>query len=136
MDTPAPDARLDGARAGLARLLEQGRPPKILEVLRSLKTEILLNIRHGTTQEEIRRVLNEAGYRISRSGFSYAFHMLRLEEGLVGRNGRARSLPNRTAAPSLMPPPRSPGPAVGEAHSSALAHLSRPSLQQVLGKGL
>ena len=98
-------SRISTARAALAQLLELGRPPRILESLRALEDDLLRCHRNGVTQTQILQTLNEAGFKFSRTGFSYAYRLLLYERGILKSAVQAPTGPD-PRIPRQVPPPR------------------------------
>lgn len=117
-------------------LASTSRPPRILDVLRSLKSELMQCIAAGHSASAILAALRAAGYQYSKSAFAEAWKVFRDENGLNTPKPviftprgtvQRQQIPSRVQHPASITPGSKPPP------GSALEALSRPSISQLLG---
>lgn len=141
MPTGSADS-LPAARAKLMALASASRPPRILDVLRTLRAELLQCVKCGHSGSAVLAALRAAGFVYSRSAFSEAWKTFRDENGLtmprtviyVPRGTVSRSTP---AAPPTAAAPAAPSriPAAAlRRPGSALEELARPTISQLLAQ--
>ena len=126
-----PQESLPAARARLMALASATRRPRIIEVLRQLRTELVQCAAAGHSGSSILAALRAAGYEFSTSSFLEAWKTFRDENGLTATKTvlyTPRGTLPRT--PVMHPPTITPGakPPPG----GALEALSRPSISQLL----
>jgi hypothetical protein len=139
MPSPSP-ADLPAARAKLLGLATASKPPRILDVLRQLRQELLLCQQAGHSASTILAALRAAGFPYSRSGFAEAWKAFRDENGLTlpkpvvfrpsgtltRRQAASTPEDRKVPRPEVFTATQSPPP------GSALAALSRPSISELL----
>jgi hypothetical protein len=129
-----PKESLPEARARLMSLASASRPPKIIEVLRTLRGELLQCIAAGHSASSVLAALRASGYEYSRSAFAEAWKKFRDEEGLTlpkaviytPKGTISRSTPAHVARPSVITAGTKAPP------GSALEALARPTIAQLL----